>query len=183
MNLGTFTVTDNKFRMPCVYQFVRAGVVLYVGRSFSGLSRAFRGYSSRGFGKAAGNRRDAFNNADQVIVTVFSTAREAETEELRLIAQHTPAYNKHFVRRLSDGQRVFQSSLSKAREAKQQREQQEKAWANQGYNSLKSGLTLEQFLSGVKKWSSAWYRMRAAFNHGKDVAIAETLKGWKPVGL
>lgn len=101
MKLGSLIVSDGSFRLPCVYEFVRAGVVLYVGRSNAGLSRAFRGYKgSRRGGKHFGVVRDdkrsqAFNEADEIRVTTFDNPLEARNEERRLIRLYNPVGNIH----------------------------------------------------------------------------------------
>ena len=96
-------VSGRKFRLPCVYEFLRGGAVLYVGRSDAGFSRAFRGYNTsksvtvRGTKYERGEqlRTEAFNICDDIRVTVFDNIEEARAEEIRLIKLHKPAANKH----------------------------------------------------------------------------------------
>ena len=95
MKVGTLTVSGHKFRLPCVYEFLLNGVVLYVGHSGSGLSRAFRGYQSRGFGKASNRRKDAFSQCDDIRVTVFDNTEEARDYERALILKLQPPANIH----------------------------------------------------------------------------------------
>lgn len=95
MKIGTLTVSGNKFRSPCVYEFLRAGIVLYVGRSDAGFSRAFRGYSNGVPQPSARRRVQAFSEAEEIRVTVFDSTTETRAEEQRLIRLHNPAYNTH----------------------------------------------------------------------------------------
>ena len=88
MKLGTLTVTNSKSRQPCVYEYLREGIVLYVGRSDVGFSRAFVNRND-----AQPNRRKAFNQATDVRVHVFSSKAETRREERRLIRLHKPQYN------------------------------------------------------------------------------------------
>jgi excinuclease UvrABC nuclease subunit len=96
MKIGTLTVSGGKFRLPCVYEFIREGVVIYVGRSDAGFSRAFRGYRTSGTHTGALRRSWAFNEADQIRVTVFDNTTQIRTEERKLIRLHRPRYNTHF---------------------------------------------------------------------------------------
>lgn len=87
MKLGTLTIESGKFRLPCVYEFLRNDTVLYVGRSDRGFSRAF---TSK---KQSEKRTTAFRQADQIRVTVFDNVSETRTEERRLIRLYNPAAN------------------------------------------------------------------------------------------
>src|SRR6266850_6681056 len=93
MKIGTFAVTAQKFKLPCVYEYIRHdGIVLYVGFSRM-MQRAFRSYGNR-IGET--RRFKAFSEAEAVRVTVFDTIEEAQAEERRLIVLHQPAANINF---------------------------------------------------------------------------------------
>lgn len=81
--------------MPCVYEFIADGKVMYVGRSYIGFTRVFDKYS--GLYSSALNpgptRVQAFWKADEVRITVFDNKEEANQEEIRLIRLHKPVAN------------------------------------------------------------------------------------------
>ena len=95
MRLGQLTVSGRKFRLPCVYEFIHDDVVTYVGCSGAGFTRVFTAYKE--CGPSSDDRRfKAFNEADQIRVTVFDNTEEARNEEIRLIMLHQPEGNvKH----------------------------------------------------------------------------------------
>jgi excinuclease UvrABC nuclease subunit len=99
MKLGSLTVSGRKFRLPCVYEFLRNGIVLYVGRSDAGFQRAFRGHSNGVPYPSAMRRVQAFNDCDEIRVTVFDNTAEARIEEVRLIELYKPATNVHHKRK------------------------------------------------------------------------------------
>lgn len=115
--------------------------------------------------------------AGMIIAREIKTKRDQLSPEQKLVIEYLKSQGVDAHVHRSDG---IPNKPAKVRMTSQQREHQERPWVDQGYNSLKSGLTLDHFLSGVTKRSAAWYRMKAAFNHGRDQAIHESLKTWKP---
>src|SRR5258708_1156314 len=100
MNIGTLSISGRKFRLPCVYEFKSKGVVLYVGRSDAGFSRAFDGYKASDVRDRIGKktprkngRTIAFNECDEIRVTVFDNTEEARQEEIYRIGLLQPAFN------------------------------------------------------------------------------------------
>jgi excinuclease UvrABC nuclease subunit len=88
MKLGTLSITGNKFRLPCVYEFVRDGIVLYVGRSDNGFARAF----TTGM-KEHVNRIVAFRDATEIRLHVYDSIEQSREEEAKLIYLLKPKYN------------------------------------------------------------------------------------------
>jgi hypothetical protein len=159
MNLGTLIITGEKFRKPCVYEFISKGVVTYVGQSNVGFSRPFRG-GSKHF-----KRVQAFNEADQIRVTVFSTTQEAKQEERRLIVLHQPIANTHY-------KYVPPPKIPITKLNREQRAMQDRQWIQAGIDSFKPGhLNQEDFLADIPKRTALWYRMKAAFEEGRRQAI------------
>lgn len=141
------TITD--FRMPCVYEFLHSGTTLYVGFSSVGFSGVFK--------KHQRSRDKAFNQADEIHITVFSDVAEARAEQDRLI---------ELLRPQGLSEQVQQSTLDRLIE-------QEK-WIQQGRLSFEPGVaTLQQFLADIPKRTALWYRMKAAFEEGRRLAIQD----------
>jgi hypothetical protein len=87
-----FEVENRDWRKPCVYEFLREGVVTYVGRSCVGISGAFRHYTN---GHNPG-RAKAWKEADKIVVVAFDTLFLAKECEIKLIRQYSPEGNIHF---------------------------------------------------------------------------------------
>jgi hypothetical protein len=169
MKIGSITITDTKFRMPCVYEFLRNSAVLYVGFSSLGFLGVFRDY-----GKGSQrNRKSAFEQAEQIRITVFDDGLEARAEERRLIELHKPIGNIRLPSQFDLGPMPLLQANKKQMRLEQRRIQ-EKTWIEAGQNSFKPGaVSLTQFLADTPKYTALWYRMKAAFNEGRRLRLEQ----------
>lgn len=162
MKLEMMFFTENRFRMPCVYEFLKNGSTTYVGISCHGFPQVFRRYSNRINGK----RLIAFNQADQIRITIFDNEAEARAEKQHLIQQC-----KMISKVGGKTDAVFQ-----VRKANKERKLvEEQSWMSAGRESFGTSLTSQEFVrnANVRKYGTLWYRMKAAFEEGRRQAIQE----------